>query len=318
MQRNHFLATLAAALALPGFALAQGQPVRILLGFPPGASGDTMTRKLAEKMRGALGEAVIVENKPGAGGRLALEQLKAAPADGRTLIFTPLTPLTAAPWLYPVKYDAAADFQPITHIANFKYVFAVGPQVRASSLAEFVALVRSDPKLGFYSASAPGGGAHMAADAFARSNRIDMRYVGYKGTANALTDLLGGQLPAFMGNVADFVEFARQGRVKILGVAHAERSRHLPQVPTFKEQGFDIEAGGWFAIYAPARTPAAAVARLSRAVIDAVNDPEVRTLADGLGLEPTGWGPRELAAVQRSEYELTGARIKASGFKAEE
>jgi tripartite-type tricarboxylate transporter receptor subunit TctC len=303
----------------PAWCSAQSDVSRILLGFPAGASGDTITRKIADKLRDSLGETFIVENKPGAGGRLALEDLKQAKPDGKTMILTPLTPLTAAPWLYTkLRYDAFKDFQPIAHIANFKYIFVVGPQSKAKTLKDFVAQVRADPKLGFYSAASPGSGSHMAVDAFARAAGIDMTFVGYKGTANAVNDLIGGQLPSFMGNVADFVQFAKQGRVHVLGVANAERSKHMPQVATFKEQGFDIQAGGWFAMYVPAGTPAPIVDRLSKAVIAAVQSPDVKALAETLGLEVTGYGPKKLAEIQRSEYELTGSRIKASGFKIEE
>jgi tripartite-type tricarboxylate transporter receptor subunit TctC len=277
-----------------------------------------MTRKLAEKMRQSLGEPVIVENKPGAGGRLALEQLKSAKPDGRTLIFTPNTVLTAAPWLYEVRYDPFKDFEPVAHVASFSYVFVVNPGVKANNLAEFAAEARTDRKLAFYAAASPGGGAHMAVDTFSRAQKLDMEYVGYKGTGNALTDLLGGQLPSFVGNVADFVEFIKQGKLKPLGVLGNERSRFLPQTPTFKEQGFNIESSGWFAIYAPARTPADAVARMSKAIGDAVRDPEVKTLADSLGLDLTGLGPRELAVAQKTEYDTAGVRIKASGFKPAE
>jgi tripartite-type tricarboxylate transporter receptor subunit TctC len=318
MKRIQFLGLCAAAALLPSAVLAQAAATKILLGFPPGASGDTMTRKIADKMRTSLGEPVIVENKPGAGGRIAMDLLKAAPPDGKTLIFTPLSPLTAAPWLYEVKYDPVKDFTPVAHVANFKYVFVVHPSVKANTLAEFTAAAKADRKLAFYSASAPGGGAHMALDAYSRSNGLDMSFVGYKGTGAAMTDLLGGQLPAFIGNAADFVEHIRAGKLKPLGVASTERSRHLPNVPTFKEQGYNIDAGGWFAIYAPANTPPDVVARVSKAVIDAVNDPEVRTLGDTLGLEMTGLGGRELAAIQKTDYEITGQRIKASGFKPQE
>lgn len=145
-----------------------------------------------------------------------------------------------------------------------------------------------------------------------------MSYVGYKGTGAAMTDLLGGQLPAFIGNAADFVEHIKAGKLKPLGVASTERSRHLPNVPTFAQQGFDVDAGGWFAVYAPAHTPPDVAARLSKAVIAAVKDPEVKVLGDTLGLEVTGLGARELAAIQKTDYEVTGQRIKASGFKPQE
>jgi tripartite-type tricarboxylate transporter receptor subunit TctC len=305
--------------AMPIHSLAQEGTTRILLGFPPGASGDTMARKLAEKLRASLGETVIVDNKPGAGGRIAMDQLKLAKPDGRTLVLTPPSPLSAAPWLYKdLRYDPFKDFVPVAQVAEFKYLLAVGPQVKAKNLREYIAEVKADPKLGFYTASSPGSAPHMAMEAFAHAAKIHTTFVGYKGTANGLTDLMGGQLPAFMGNVADFVELQKHGRVRIIGVANAERSRHLPAVPTFKEQGFDIEATGWFGIYAPAGTPAPVVERLSKAIVDAVQEPDVRKMADGLGLEIAAHGSKAMGALQKADYDLTGSRIKAFNFKLEE
>jgi len=319
MNRRLSLILIAASCA-PSIATAQiTSNTRLLTGFVPGASGDAMARAIAEKMRAALGETVIVEPKPGAGGRIAMEQLKAAKPDGKTLNLTSLTPLTAYPWLYSkLNYDAFNDFEPVAHVATFKYVFAVALDVKANNLAEFVALVKGNNKFGFYSSPSQGGGAHLAAEAFARAAQVGMTYVGYKGTANAITDMLGGQLPAMMGNAADFIELTNRGRLRVLGVANAERSRHLPQVPTFREQGYDIEAGGWFAIYVPAKTPATTIARLAKSIIEGVNEPDVKALGDRLGLEVTGLGPQELAAMQKKEYDLSGSRIRAFGFKAED
>ncbi len=310
-----------ATLCAPAISLAQSTSgnIHFLTGFVPGASGDAIARAIAEKMRAALGETVLVEAKPGAGGRIELEQLKAAKPDGKTIGLTALTAMTAYPWLYAkLSYDPFRDFEPVAHVANYKYIFAVANDVKASNLAEYVALVKSNSKYGFYTSPAQGGGAHQAAAVFARMNKLNMTYVGYKGTANAITDMLGGQLPAMMGNVADFVQLANQGKLKVLGTANAERSHHLPQVPTFKEQGYDIEAAGWFGIYAPAKTPAAVIARLSKAITDGVNEPEVKALCDRLGLEPTGLGPKELAAAQKKDYDLSGSRIKEFGFKLED
>jgi tripartite-type tricarboxylate transporter receptor subunit TctC len=319
MNRRLYL-VLIAALCAPSVSVAQSaSATRLLTGFVPGASGDAMARAIAEKMRTALGETVIVEPKPGAGGRIAMEQLKAAKPDGKTMNLTSLTPLTAFPWLYAkLNYDAFNDFEPVAHVAQFKYVFVVALDVKANNLAEFVALAKSNNRYGFYSSPSQGGGAHMAAEAFARAAGISMTYVGYKGTANAITDMLGGQLPSMMGNAADFIELTNRGKLRVLGVANAERSRHLPQVPTFREQGYDIEAGGWFAVYAPAKTPAPIIARLSKAITEGVNEPDVKALGDRLGLEVTGYGPKELAAMQKKEYDLSGSRIKAFGFKAED
>ena len=310
-----------AALCAPSVLLAQSGSgsIHLLTGFVPGASGDAIARAIAEKMRASLGESVVVEAKPGAGGRIELEQLKAAKPDGKTLGLTALTAMTAYPWLYAkLNYDPFKDFEPVAHVANYKYVLAVAADVKAGNLAEYVALVQGNGKYGFYTSPAQGGGAHQAAAVFARINKITMTYVGYKSTAPAITDMLGGQLPAMMGNVADFVQLANQGKLKVLGVANAARSHHLPQIATFMEQGYDIEAAGWFGIYAPAKTPAAAIARLSKAITDGVKEPDVKALGDRLGLEVTGLGPKELAEAQKKDYELSGSRIREFGFKLED
>ena len=311
---------LIAALCAPLIALAQSTGgIRLLTGFVPGASGDAMARAIAEKMRASLGEAVIVEPRAGASGRIAMDLLKAARPDGKTINLTSLTPLTAFPWLYTkLSYDPFKDFEPVASVAQFKYVFAVTPEVKAGNLAEFAALVKGNNKYGFYSSPSQGGGAHLAVEAFARAAQISMTYVGYKGSANAITDMLGSQLPAMIGNAADFVELTQRGKLKVLGVASDDRSRHLPQVATFKEQGYDIAASGWFAMYVPAKTPTASIARLAKAIIDGVNEPDVKALGDRLGLEVTGLGPNELALMQKKEYDLTGSRFKAFGFKPED
>lgn len=319
-QNLQSIAVLAAVLCAPNATLAQSPSgTRILTSFVPGASGDAMARAIAEKMRIGIGETVVVEPRAGAGGRIAMEMLKTSKPDGKTIMLTSLTPLTAFPWLYTkLPYDPFTDFEPVAQVAQFKYVFAVIHDVKANNLAEFAALVKANNRYGFYSSPSQGGGAHLAAEAFARAAGITMTYVGYKGTANAITDMMGGQLPAMIGNAADFVELATRGKLKVIGVASDERSRHLPQVPTFREQGYDIAAGGWFAMYVPAKTPAPVIARLAKAIIDGVNQPDVKALGDRLGLEVTGVGPKELAAMQRKEYELTGSRFKAFGFKPED
>jgi len=319
MKRRPFIAMSWALLAAAsGGASRAAGFVRMVLGFPAGASGDAMARALAERMSILLASPVIVEDHPGADGRIALEQIRRAQPDGMSLLFTPLSPLTSAPWLYKIPYDPVRDFQPLMHVATFRHVLVVGPGVPAASLSEYAAIVRGRPELAFYSSAAAGSSGHMAMTAFAHRTKLDLRYVPYKGSANALVDLLGGRLAAFMGNVADVVELCHQGRIRPIGVASAERSRHLPKVPTFREQGFDIEAVGGFAIYAPAGTPQPIASRLVAALRDAMQSPALIQLADQLGIELTGWGPDELARIQKAEYLQAGRRIQASGFNVED
>jgi tripartite-type tricarboxylate transporter receptor subunit TctC len=299
-------------------ALAQEKSTRILVGFPAGAGLDTMTRLVADKMRVSLGQPVLVENRPGAGGRIVMDALKASPADGSVLVMTPLVTVVTAPHIYSnLRYDAFADFAPVAHTANFLFAYAVSPAVPANSLSDFVNLVKKDPKYGNYASAAPGSLPHFFSILFADKAGLQMNHIGYKGTAAALTDLLGGQIASFMGTVSDVAAQHRAGKLRVLATSGAQRSRELSEVPTFKELGYDIEGGGWYAAYAPAKTPQSAIDRLSGALIAALKAPDVREKLEALGMEPTGLGPAELARIHKADYDKWGPVIKASGFKPE-
>jgi len=307
---------LAIALALP--AAAQDKTVKILVGFPAGAGLDTMTRLVADRMRVSLGQPVVVENRPGAAGQIAMSAVKAAPADGLTLVMTPLVTVVTAPHVFAkLPYDAFADFAPVAHAADFLFAFTVGPLVPANSLANYVALVKKDPKYGNYASAGTGSLPHFFSLLFADTAGIKMNHIGYKGTAPALTDLLGGQLGAFMGTVSDVATQHKAGKMRVLATSGARRARELPDVPTFRELGYAIEGAGWYAAYAPAKTPKATVDRLANAIIEAIKSPQVREKLEALGMEPTGLGPEVLADIHKADYNKWGPVIKASGFKPE-
>ncbi len=313
MPRIVLLALLALA-ALP--AAAQDRSLRILVGFPAGASLDTMTRLVADKMKDSLGHPVIVENRPGAGGRIVMDALKAGPADGSVIVMTPLVTVVTAPHVYSdLRYDAFRDFVPIAHTADFLFAFSVGNAVPAKTLSDYVALVKADPKWGNYASAAPGSLPHFFSLLFAQKAGVSMNHIGYKGTANALTDLFGGQIASFMGTVGDAVSHHGAGKLRVLATSGAQRAEQLPGVPTFRELGYDIEGAGWYAAYGPAGMPKDAVERYSRAMIAAVKAPDVKARLVTLGLAPTGLPPAELARIHRRDYELWGPVIKASGFK---
>ncbi len=299
-------------------ALAQERTLRILVGFPAGASLDSMTRLLADRMKDTLGHPVLVENRPGAGGRIVMQALKAAPADGSVIVMTPLVTVVTAPHVYKdLGYDAFRDFAPIAHTADFLFAFSVGPSVPAKTLAEYIALVKSDPKWGNYSSAAPGSLPHFFSILFADKAGVKMNHVGYKGTAQALTDLFGGQIAAFMGTAGDAGPHHKGGKMRALATSGAKRAEQLPDVPTFRELGYDIEGAGWYAAYGPAAMPKEAIERVSKAMIAAVKSPELKARFDTLGIVPTGHPPAELARIQKRDYELWGPVIRASGFKPE-
>jgi tripartite-type tricarboxylate transporter receptor subunit TctC len=305
--------TLAALLSLP--AAGQDRTLRLMVGFPAGASLDTMTRIIAEKMKASLGHPVIVENKVGAGGRIVMDALKAAPNDGSVIVMTPLAPIVTQPHIFPVRYDAFKDFVPIAHASDFLFAFSVGNHVPAKTLSEYVSLAKGDPKWGNYASAATGSIPHFFSLVFADKAGLKMNHIGYKGTANALIDLFGGQIAAFMGTVGDAVTHHDGGKLRVLATSGKARAEQLPGVPTFRELGFDIEGAGWYAAYGPAGMPQDAVERYSKAIIAAVRSPDVRERLSGFGLMPTGHPPEELARIHRRDYDFWGKVIKASGFK---
>jgi tripartite-type tricarboxylate transporter receptor subunit TctC len=257
-----------------------------------------------------------VENKVGAGGRIAAEALKVAPPDGKTLMMAPVAVISIFPNSFGnLRYDPFKDFAPIVHLANFQLGLAVSTQLPAKTLAEYVALVKRDPQAGFYASAAAGSLPHFFGVMFARAAGISMTHVPYKGTAEAMTALAAGQIAALSTVVSDLKTVEKSGKARVLAASGAKRPTAFPDVPTFMEQGYDIEGYGWYGMWAPAGTPAPAIARLSQAAIAAIHSPDLQQRLETLGLEPTGYGPQELDRIQRADYVKWGPIIKASGFK---
>ena len=315
-----FLALIAAiAMALAGSipASAQDKTLKFVLGYPPGASSDVLTRLLADKMGASLRMNTIVENKPGAGGIVGTEAVRNAAPDGGTILLSPLAPMVAFPHSHgaAVRYDPFKDFAPVAHVSDFQLALVVNAELPAKTVAEYVALVKKDPKRGDYASAAAGSLPHYLGVMFARAAGLEMTHIPYKGTAPALQALLGGEVKAAMFVLADGLTAVRSGKARLLAVAGAKRASLAPDVPTFKELGYDLEASAWYALFAPAGTPKDIVDRYARAAIDAVRSPDVKQRLQQMGLEPTGLGPAELARILRADYDKWGPVIKASGFK---
>jgi tripartite-type tricarboxylate transporter receptor subunit TctC len=311
-------ATLLAAVAQAPATKADEQPLRIVLGFPPGASSDTVTRLIAEKMRVALGRPVVVENKPGASGIVAAMAVKSAAPDGNTLLMTPLANMVAFPHSYAkLDYDPFKDYVPVAQVAAFQIAFGIGPNVPAKTLAEYVALAKTGGTYANFASAAVGSLPHFFGLLFAKTAGIELTHVPYKGTASVLQALLAGEIPAAVLPIADLGTLAQSGKGRILATSGAKRAPQYPDVPTFKESGYDIEGSAWYALFAPAGTPADIVDRLARAAIDAVRQPDVRQRIEPLGLEATGLGPAELAAILKADDAKWGPIIRASGFRVE-
>ncbi|SEO86216.1 Tripartite-type tricarboxylate transporter, receptor component TctC [Rhodospirillales bacterium URHD0017] len=301
-----------------GPAVAQLKPLHIMLGVPPGASLDAITRVVAEKMTRTLGRSVVVENKTGAGGIVANMAVKQAAADGNTLLMTPLATMVAFPHSYSrLDYDPFRDYAPVAHIASFQLAFAVGPRVPATTLAEYVALAKKGGPVTDFATPAPGSLPHFFGLMFARAAGIELTHIPYKGGAPAMQALLSGEIAAAVLTLTDLGQQARSGKVHVLATSGDSRSPQYPEFPTFKESGYAIEGSGWYALFAPAGTPRDVVDQLARAAIDAVKQPDVKQRFDPIGLEATGLGPAELAAILRADYDKWGPIIRASGFKAD-
>ncbi|HVO05745.1 MAG TPA: tripartite tricarboxylate transporter substrate-binding protein [Burkholderiaceae bacterium] len=311
-----------AALALAaGIADAQQGTIRIVVGYPAGATSDALTRIVAEQMARTLQQTVIVENKVGAGGRIGNETVKAAAPDGTTLLMTPVATMSIFPHSYAgqLRYDPFKDFVPVAHLTNFQIGLAVNAQVPVKTLADYVSFVKADPaKNGFYASAAAGSLPHFFGVMFARSAGIQLTHVPYKGTAPAMQALAAGEVSALSTVVADIKSVVDAGKARLLAVAGDKRDAAMPDVPTFRELGYpDLVAQPWYALFAPAGTPAAVVERLSKAAIAAVQDPATHKRLVDMNLEPTGYGPDRLAKIMKDDYDRWGPVIRASGFKPE-
>ncbi|MDX2201410.1 MAG: Bug family tripartite tricarboxylate transporter substrate binding protein [Hyphomicrobiaceae bacterium] len=302
-----------------GAAAAQGDTTRIIFPFAAGGSGDALARILADQLQKATGKAAIVDNRAGAQGRLGVAAVKTAAPDGRTLLLTPIAPVAIYQHVYKnLSYDPIADLTPVSQVTTFDFAMAVGPQVKVSTVKELVEWAKKNPEQGSYGTPAAGTLPHFFAVSFGKAAGIELRHVGYRGSAVALTDLLAGQIPIMVTTTSDLIEQHKAGRIRVLATSDAKRSQFLPDVPTFREAGYAIEGVGWYGVFAPAGTPKETVAKISRIMADAVKLPEVRERLLGFALNPTGTTPEELAAIQKRDSALWEPAVKASGYSPEQ
>ena len=320
MKRRQFAtlaATSAAALAAPAL-LAQERTMKILVGFPPGGSVDVIARLLAEKMRGSLGQNVIVDNKPGAGGRVALVELKRAAPDGQTLVLSPSGAVVLQPWfIQNLGYDPVKDFTAIARVTTFDFAITAGPGAPAGDLKAVLAWLKANPGKANYATSGAGTIPHFAGQLLAQATGVPLTHVAYRGGAPAAIDLVGGQIPLMVDTASETLEHHKAGRVRILAVTGEQRSKALPDVPTLKEAGFNLAADAFFGLYGPAGMAADVVARIDKAVADALRAPEIQEKVYGFGLVPSHAGSADLTATQAAHPKRWEAPVKASGFKAD-
>jgi len=295
------------------------KPVHILVGFAAGGTADLIARVVAEKLKDTLGQPVIVENRPGAAGRIAADAVKSASPDGATIMVMPIGPMAVVPHtLKSISYDTLKDFTPIGLGATFQFALAVGPQSGARSWSEFIGWVKANPAKASYATSAAGSLPHFIGVLLSREIGVDMVHIAYKGSAAYVNDLIGGQVPAAIDAVADLTELHRAGRVRILATSGAARSPVLPDVPTFSELGLkNVVATGWFGFFAPANTPKAVVDTLNRGINKALASPDVVERLAKIGMDPATGTPEEFARIVAADYAKWGPIVKASGFTAD-
>lgn len=320
-RRTAALSLLLAALA--GAAPAQPAQTIVWAGFPPGGLGDQVARPLIERMKGRWPGTLIVDAKPGAGGRIAADHVKRAAPDGANLLGAPSSPITIFPHTYGRKltYDPLADFVPITPLAAYTFSMTVGPMVPADvkTVADFVRWAKANPNQANYGIPAAGSVPHFIGMMFERGAGVPMKSIPYKGGAPLLQDLLGGQVPVAFSVVSEVLPHIRSGKLRALAVASPQRWPALPDVPSLAELGWkDISAVEFLGWYAPARIAPDFVQRLNAAVQEAQATPEMQEVYGRLGLQPLRESPEAFAARVRLEIERWGPIVKATGFTPED
>jgi len=309
---------LALALAAPAFSQSfPSRPVRFVVPFAPGGSTDTLSRTIGVKLADALGHQVVVDNRPGANGDIGMMIAAKAPPDGHTIVLGYIANLAIAPSLYAkMPYDPVKDYAPITQPASSPNVLTAHPSVQAKTLQELIALAKAKPgQVSFASAGVASVG-HLTGELINNLAGIRMTHVPYKGSGQAVTDILGGHVQVMFSGFSSTLHHIKAGKLRALAVTGPKRSNALPEVRTIAEQGFPgVEATAWYGILAPAGTPRPVVARLHGEIVKILKLPDVTQKLEGLGFEIVGSTPEQLGAYMRSEIKKWEKVVKASGAK---
>jgi tripartite-type tricarboxylate transporter receptor subunit TctC len=301
---------LAVLLTIAGSAFGQAfpsRPVHVIVPFPPAGGADSLVRIMAPSLTKLWGQPVIVENKPGASGKIGADSVAASAADGYTLLMSSTASLTG---------KNVAEFAPVTLVSASPYVIVANPGVPASSVRELIAYAKQNPGKLSYGSSGTGAASHLAAELFKSLAGIDMLHVPYKGTGQAVTDLLAGQIDVMFAPAQSVMAHVQAGKLKAYAVTSAQRSATLPQLPTAAESGLPgYEAIGWFGLLAPAATPRAVVEALSRDANRVLSEPEVKEKMLLLGAEPSGNSPEQFAAFIRDDQAKWSRLMRERGIE---
>lgn len=315
------LLPLAAALLPTTHAVASDnfptKPVRIVIGFSPGGSNDIVARLLAPKLAEGLGQQVVVENKPGAGGGIAAQTLLSAPADGHTVMMCTTGTLSILPHLTKsMSFNPETDIQPISLIANAPYLLLVNANVPVKNVQELIAYAKAKPGRLNFASSGTGTGGHLSGEMLKAKAGIDILHVPYKGTGQAMTDLLSGEVSIIFDQVVSSMAYTKSGKLRVLAVASPQRLKGLPDIPTVSESGVpNFDPVTWTGLCASKGTPPAAVARIQRELAKVLAQPEIAQKLVADGLEPVGNTPEEFRRFLAADKIKWGKVIQEAGIK---
>lgn len=318
-RRSIVLSAALGPLASPGIFAQNDKPLRILVGFAAGSGIDVSARYLGERLSQVLKQPVIVENRPGAGGQVAAAALKAAQDDGQTLLYTPMVVPVLAPMVFSkLPYDPEKDLLPVGHVCNFYFGLAVRNDFPAQNLKEMLAWLKNNPQQAAFGSPAIGGLPHFFGLLIGREAGLsDFLHVPLYNTSVTLpTAVMGGQVPLGIDVTNEWVQLARGGKVRILATSGPQRSKVVPDVPTFVEQGFPgIVGGGWFAMYASSKTTPANQQRINEALNQVLAQPDVPAKLISLGYEPGGGSVNDLAQLAKADSRRWAPVVQASGVR---
>lgn len=322
LSRRQFVQGTAASLLLGGATQSWAQALdttKVVIGFAPGGTIDVAGRRVADKLAPAFAKTAIAENKTGAGGQIAVQAVKAAPADGSMILLTPASPLALHPFTYrKLPYDPANDLVAVSGGAVFDYALAVGPMVPASvkTVPEFLAWCKANPGSASFGSAGAGSAANFIGSAIGKS--VNLRHVPYRGSQPAIMDMVGGQLAAVVGPTGEFMGQVKAGKVRLLATSGPQRGKFTPDTPSYAEQGFkELAYLGWFGFYVPAKTPADVVQRLNGSIRGALAAPDVVEGLAAVYLEPYPTTPQQLAALLKTETEFWSGLVKTVGYTPE-
>ena len=292
--------------------------IRFIVPYPPGGPTDLMARSMSGRLTEALGQTVVVDNRPGAGGNVGTELAAKAPPDGYTMLMGAISTHSINASLYrKLAFDPVKDFAPITQASIIPLVINAHPSLPVANVKELVALAKKNPGQLSYGSSGNGGGTHLAGELFKMMTGTNILHVPYKGLAPATTDIMGGNIPLLINDLTTALQPYKAGRLKILGVSTARRVPQIPEVPTIAETLPGYEAHTWFGVLVPAATPQPIVDRLSRESMKILQSDEIKRRFAEVGAEPVGGTPQQFAAFMAAETIKWAKVIKASGARVD-